>query len=378
MTSLKPGFARFHAAAPGRLHAAAHSHHPWPDVTFEAHRQAWLDAARLADDKWDHIFGTVYPRARAAVAAILGLPDPDTLVFAPNTHEFVLRLVSTLPSPLRVLTTDAEFHSFTRQMRRWEEAGLAKVDWIAAEPFVGFPARLSRAFDGHDLVFVSQVHFNSGYLVPDLEGLVTSLGEQTTIVIDGYHAFMAVPTDLGPVAERVFYLAGGYKYAMAGEGAAFLHVPAIAAERPLNTGWWAGFGALTDSRPDVPYAGGGQRFAGATADPSGVYRLAAVLEWLRQQGVTVSDIHRHVLGLQSRLLDSLPPALTSTLLPPRGNVDRGHFLTFRRADAGDLYRRAHQRDLITDFRGDRWRIGLGVYHDPVDVDRLAEIVVSIL
>ena len=40
---------------PGRLHAAAHSHHPWPDVTREAHLQAWDDAARHHDDKWDAV-----------------------------------------------------------------------------------------------------------------------------------------------------------------------------------------------------------------------------------------------------------------------------------------------------------------------------------
>ena len=34
---MKEHFSRFLGAAPGRLHVAAHSHHPWPDVTFEAH-----------------------------------------------------------------------------------------------------------------------------------------------------------------------------------------------------------------------------------------------------------------------------------------------------------------------------------------------------
>ena len=49
MSSYAEHFSRFLGAVPGRLHAAAHSHHPWPDVTFDAQQQAWLDAARLAD-----------------------------------------------------------------------------------------------------------------------------------------------------------------------------------------------------------------------------------------------------------------------------------------------------------------------------------------
>ena len=39
---------------------------------------------------------------------------------------------------------------------------------------------------------------------------------------------MALPTDLQRVAPRVFYLAGGYKYAMAGEGATGPTAAAIA------------------------------------------------------------------------------------------------------------------------------------------------------
>ena len=34
--SFKPLFSRFLAAAPERLHLAAHSHHLWPDTVFDA------------------------------------------------------------------------------------------------------------------------------------------------------------------------------------------------------------------------------------------------------------------------------------------------------------------------------------------------------
>lgn len=367
---MKEAFSRFLGADPDRLHFAAHSHHPWPDVTLAAHQQAWEDAARWMDDKWDHVFGTLIPRARRRVAAILGLPDPGTIVFGTNTHEFVGRIASNLPRPFRVLTTDSEFHSFTRQLSRWEEAGEVIVTRVAAEPFATFPARLADAYSGQDLVYFSQVHFNSGYVVDDLAALVTAFGTEATIVVDGYHAFLAVPTDLSAVAERAFYVAGGYKYAMAGEGACFLHVPAGAPSRPVNTGWYAGFDALTSAPEGVVYADGGQRFAGATADPSGIYRLDAVLGWLEEAGTTVADIRRHVGRMQDRLLERLSPALAATLIPPAGD-QRGSFLTFVRPDAAELYRRLHADGVITDHRGNRWRIGVGLYHDEEDIDRLA-------
>ena len=73
-------------AEPERLHFAAHSHHLWPDVSFEAQKRCWMDAARLADRKWGMIFGEMQPRLQAKVAAILDLGRSDTLAFGPNTH----------------------------------------------------------------------------------------------------------------------------------------------------------------------------------------------------------------------------------------------------------------------------------------------------
>jgi kynureninase len=369
---VKEAFSRFLGADPGRLHVAAHSHHPWPDVTFDAHLRAWEDAARLMDDKWDHVFGRVFPSARRRVAAILGLPDPDTLVFAPNTHEFILRIASNLPVPFRVLTTDSEFHSFARQLNRWEEEGIAIPTRVPAQPYDTFPDRFTDLYAGHELVFFSHVHFDSGYVVDALGPMVASFAEATTVVIDGYHGFMALPTDLAAVSQRAFYLAGGYKYAMAGEGACFLHVPASAPTRPIETGWWAGFGALTEAATGVPYATGGQRFGGATSDPSGIYRLDAVLAWLEEEGITVAHIHRRVVDLQRRLLASLEPKLVDRLVPDDGVEPRGHFLTFEMGDAAAMYGSMHDRGVVTDYRGSRWRVGLGLYHDENDVDRLVE------
>jgi kynureninase len=108
------GFSLSVSRAGAPLHVAAHSHHPWPDVTFAAQEQAWRDAALMLDHKWDHVFGKVIPAAQAHIARQLALPDPSSIAFAPNTHSFVLRLLSCLPPKPRVLTTSSEFMSFSR------------------------------------------------------------------------------------------------------------------------------------------------------------------------------------------------------------------------------------------------------------------------
>jgi selenocysteine lyase/cysteine desulfurase len=265
---VRAGFSRFLGTHPGRLHVAAHSHHPWPDVTLDAHTQAWLDAADRQDHKWEHVFGTVLPEFQAHVAARLGLSDPSTIAVAPNTHELVTRLLSCLLTPAadrprRVLTTDGEFHSFARQIARLEEDGFVDVERIPAEPFDDLEARLlaAAARGGHDLVFVSHVLFDSGYVLSDLTALVEAVRDDDTfVVIDGYHAYLALPTDLSAIEARAFYLGGGYKYAMAGEGSAFMHCPDGYGLRPPDTGWFAGFSALSSGPADrVGYASDGSR-----------------------------------------------------------------------------------------------------------------------
>jgi selenocysteine lyase/cysteine desulfurase len=380
--SWKPHFSRFLGADPERLHVAAHSHHAWPDVTFTAQQQCWLDAVRLAHRKWEKIFGEIVPAAQRHVAGTLGLPDPATIAFGPNTHGFVLRLLSLFPAgqPIRVLTTDGEFHSFTRQISRLEEDGLAKVTRIATEPFDSFADRFTHAAapGGHDLVFFSQVFFNSGYALPRLDALVGAAPDRDAIVvIDGYHGFLALPTNLSALANRAFYLGGGYKYAMSGEGAAFLHVPPVYGARPRDTGWFASFGTLETGEDGVPYGTDGTRFLGATFDPVGLYRFNAVMDLLGSLSVTVGTIHAHVHALQEQFIDKLSTLSLRTLradqlLVPIVEPNRGHFLTFRTADAGSLHHRLLDANIVTDYRGDRLRFGFGLYHDPDDVDRLCE------
>ncbi|HEY7565078.1 MAG TPA: class V aminotransferase [Acidimicrobiia bacterium] len=372
--SYKGLFKRFLTADPERLHFAAHSHHPWPDVSYVAHLQYWEDSARLMDDKWNHVFGRVVPELRIRIAGVLGLPDPGTLVFAPNTHELLVRLFSCLRPPVRVVTSDAEFHSFARQSRRWEEAGLASVTRVAAEPFATFPDRISEAMGAADLVYLSQVFFDSGYIVQRLESIVAAAPADAWVVIDGYHAYMAFPLDLAPIATRAFFLAGGYKYAMAGEGACFMHCPPGYGDRPPDTGWFASFGDLVRGSKGVPYADGGDRFWGATFDPSGLYRMLAVLKELEAAGIGPAVIADHVQGLQRSLLERGP--LPGALLPPL-ELPRGNFLTFRTPHADRMFGELHHRKVITDYRGDRLRIGFGIYQDPADVQRLSDTIAAI-
>ena len=322
--------------------------------------------------------GEVWPEAQGHVSDELGTGMPDAIVFAPNTHDLLVRLFAAASSswPIRVLTSDGEFHSARRQFARWEEAGAAVIDRVAAEPFDSFSERfLEVARSGaHDFIFVSQVLFGSGRRFDRIAELATfSRPDGPWVVIDGYHAFMAIETPFGDVAaQSAFYVGGGYKYAMSGEGCAFLHAPPGYGERPRITGWYAEFEDLTLPPGSVGYSKDAMRFMGATFDASGLYRFNAVRRMLWENGLTTARISAHVSRLQEHLLE----ALGGTALGGAEQLNRpgdARFLAFRNANAQRWSSELKARNCITDVRGDVLRIGLALYHDESDIDALASL-----
>lgn len=358
-------FSRALAAAPDRLHFAAHSHHLWPDASWDGHAEAWNDAAMLADHKWDRVFGEVMPEAQRHIAAELALPDPATIAFAPNTHELLVRIVSALPMARpRVLASDGEFHSFRRQSLRWAEAGRIELTTVPLDQVV--QTAEAGAFD---LIFASQVQFNSGKVLEGIERLAAlARPDGPWVVIDGYHGFMAMPTDLSAIADRVFYLSGGYKYAMAGEGVCFLHAPPGFGPRPEYTGWFAAFDDLAAKQGGVGYAPDGRRFLGSTFDPSGLHRFNTVQRMLAREGLTTAAISTHCDRLKAQFLAANPLAGLLMISDPHVR-----FLAFKGEAAPALYAMLDSRNVITDLRGDVLRIGFALYQDARDVDALLAI-----
>jgi selenocysteine lyase/cysteine desulfurase len=156
-------------------------------------------------------------------------------------------------APLRILTTDTEFYSMTRQLNRWAEAGVVKVETVAAEPADTFADRFAAAAEEaaaagrqYSCMYFSQLtYLTQQCLVPSIPALVRRLrsvvGPDPLVVVDGYHGFMAVPTDLAEVSHDCCYVAGMLKHAGCGANAAFITMPAqLAAQlRPVTTGWLA-------------------------------------------------------------------------------------------------------------------------------------------
>lgn len=381
--SFKPLFSRALGLDPERLHFAAHSHHLWPDASYEGHMRAWDEANLHADRKWDLVFGEVVPEAQAHIARELNLPSPDTVVFAPNTHDFLIRIFSGFEKkPVRILTTDGEFHAFRRQAERWEEAGEATVERVPLEPFETFDDRFVAAAQAgrYDLIVVSQTFFKTGQAftrIEDLAALADPAGPW--VVVDGYHGFMATPTDLSAVADKVFYVGGGYKYAMSGEGAGYLHAPSGYCARPVATGWFAEFGDLMGRPEQVKYRADAGRFWGATFDATPLYRFNGVRRMLDANGLTTADISAHALTLQTRFGQAVAGGECGRLAeavvvnPVLGDAPRARFIALKHPDAQAWRAALLAANVVTDVRDDTIRFGFGLYQDLDDVERLIAI-----
>jgi len=168
---------------------------------------------------------TVLPEAQGHVPACYSLSDPRQVAFAPNTIEFVARLIPASTgreTVARVLASAHEFHSFRRSRpgasRRPAVLTLAE---IAAEPFGTFDGAFSplRGIVGRlgpRLALARLLRF--GIRGPRLEGIVPcraregDRGQRTAIT----RSRSAAGGSCRKVHARAFYLAGGYSTAMAG------------------------------------------------------------------------------------------------------------------------------------------------------------------
>lgn len=380
----KKYYSRFLNGHEGKLHFAAHSHHFWPDVTREAQLEYWDDCAKASDEKWNKVFSIVVPKTQTHIANILNIKDKNQIVLAPNTHELTTRILSLFlgKKNLSILTTQSEFHSWRRQILRLMEIPEIKVNMVAMsekkELIKNLKTELSKK---PDIFFISQVFFDSGIALTDAElmELHEAKSPETLMVVDGYHGFAAIPTNLSQLEGKIFYLGGGYKYGQGGEGVGFLVVPK-GNWRPAYTGWYAEYAHLSKPQgAQVGYSDDGMAFMGATQDPTGYYRFNATWDLFSQENLSVTKIHDFVKSLQKEFLKSIPDNFTSSQkLRPLYDINlewHGHFLTFEsdsEEDATKTQEALKKLNVVIDRRGKRLRFGFGLYQNLDDVRDLCE------
>ncbi|MBY0513365.1 MAG: hypothetical protein K2P78_05580 [Gemmataceae bacterium] len=365
--ALAADYSRFRVAE--RLPLTGHSHQAWPDGGFAAQQRAWLDAAEHLDDKWPLAFAKV-AAVRAGYARLLGVPA-DEIALDQNTLDLAVRFVSALPlrARPRLVATDGEFHTLRRLLDRLAEEPGLEVVRVAASPAESLAERLAaEVTDRTAAAFCSSVLFQTARIVPGLPHLAVACRKHgAELLIDAYHQLNAVPFDPAGL-DSAFVVGGGYKYCQLGEGVCFLRVPPGCELRPVTTGWFTEFDALA-AKPApgerVGYGRGGMRFAGATFDPTSVYRAAAVFDFFHAKGLTpgvLREVSQHQVRLLGERFDAL--GLDPAVVRRDGSVPYeqvGGFLVLGSPRAGELCRRLKEAGVWADSRGDALRLGPAPY-----------------
>jgi len=375
---LRPHYARFLSSLNGDILMTAHSHQAWPDISRDAQIKAWDDAATLIDGKWEKINSEIIPKFQKHVADRVGSQRPSDLAIAGNTHELVYRLLSCFGPKPKVLTSRSEFHSLRRQLTRLAEDGAA-ITWVETDGpnFIQrFCDALSR--EKPDLVALSYVFFTNSEILIELPQ-VLKLADQmgVPVLVDLYHGFNTVELSIQSWPGQVFAVGGGYKYAQSGEGVCWMLVPKDASSyRPRNTGWFADFEHLESDLEEVCYGKGGQRFLGATFDPTSLYRANAVMDWMNEVGLSVKVLRQQASRQTSLLVECFEASglieKGFELASPRDSARRGSFVSFRHANAKAICHKLAASGLRTDARNDLLRLGPGPYTSSTDCEQAIE------
>jgi kynureninase len=382
--ALAPHYSAFRVGE--RLLLTGHSHQAWPDVAREGQLEAFEDAARHVDEKWERAFAKA-ERVRDGFGQLLD--DDRPIALAQNTHELVTRFISALDlrARQRLVTSEGEFHTLRRQLARLDEEWLDVVR-VPVDPVDTLAERMAAEVDERtSAVLVSAVLYETARVVPRLDELARACAAAgVELLVDVYHALGALPfTVAAHGLEHAWIVGGGYKYLQLGEGNCFLRLPAHAEEmRPVLTGWFAEFDELSTEQTGVrvTYGSGASRFAGSTYDPTSHYRAARVFDFFEERSLSpqfLRSVSLHQTALVARLVDELDlpeSVIARDRATPREAF--GGFLALECPQAELVARQLADEGVLTDARGRYLRLGPAPYLSDEQLQAAVERLAGVL
>ncbi len=357
-----------------QIHFAAHSHHFWPNSAKQGHYESYDISQKMSDQKWDYIFSKLLPDVKKIISSQINFSRFEDISFASNTHELLIKIISSYfeQDKIKILTTTNEFHSLSRQLKRFQEDEKFEIKSINNESESFHQDMLSTLkSEPFDLIIISHVAYNSGLIYPleQIEELVRNKGN-ASFVLDAYHGYCAIPTDISNISDDIFYMAGAYKYAQAGEGMCFTTIPKNCSLRPQITGWFASFSTLESGSDKIEYDQNGMRFWGSTMDFTAFFRFRSVWQFFANEGFTLEQNYQYIKKLQKHFLNDFPYQENIV----EADLEKvGQFITIQFSsakEAQDFHQSLLAKNILTDFRGNRLRFGFSPYLDLEDIDRV--------
>ena len=368
-----------------RLLLTGHSHQAWPDVAEEAHLEAFNDAAKLVDKKWE-IAAQKAQKVKDGYKKILQ-DKSGNIALASNTHDLVIKFLSALPlkHKPKILTTAGEFHTLRRQLDRLAEENI-KIDKVSTADLYKIPELLIDKIDGtYSAVMVSAVFFRNSGILPQIQKIAERCNDVgVPFFVDAYHALNVIPFTIDKKGlENAFVIGGGYKYMQLGEGNCFMRFPGDCDMRPVVTGWFSEFSTIGEKKTNrVDYGTGDDLFAGSTYDPVSHYRAAAVLDFFAENDLNpefLREISLHQVGLlRHRFIDA---GIDPKIADYHRNIDPkdiAGFFTVITPHAEELNKLLFEQGIYTDFRADNLRFGPAPYMSDAQLQKAMSIFLKLV
>ena len=357
-----------HASVAHRIQLTGHIHQALPDTCQEAYQQHWDCLNKQGEERWDELFDVAY-QVRQGFARLLGC-TPEDVALGDSVHDLFCRFLSALPDDktLRIVTTDNEHPSVSRQLERLAESGVIEIIRVPASPSGHLIERLTTVIDSQiDAVCISSVNFQTGHAVLELDTLWPYCEKAgCELFIDAYQSINLQPFCLEDYnLEGAFVAAGGSKYCQMGDGVCFLYVPPGRDFRPRLTGWFGSFDPIIDEPSALPiaYADDASRFFGSCRDGLPWYRALKSFEFFQKQGMDPDWLyevnHQQLRYLAKEFNDR---DLPQTIIKLPVSVEyMGGFLGLLTPYAQQICEHMRDRGVHSDYRGDWIRLGPAPY-----------------
>ncbi|MCL1125356.1 kynureninase [Shewanella surugensis] len=378
---LQPHYSDFNVES--RILLSGHSHQAWPNVAKQGLLASFDDAALHIDDKWQTAFKKA-DRVKDFYLNLLGEPNGE-ITLAASTHELILRFLSDLAQlkvkkphrPIKIITTDGEFHSMRRQLDRLQDIHFI-IEKVSVIPSKTLATRIIERLDKTtDAVMLSAVFFSNSEVFNNI-GQVAQAADSLSIpcLVDAYHALNVIPFNLNDwQLNSAFVIGGGYKYCQAGEGNCFMRIPKNYHGSPLITGWFAEFESLDKQSSSVGYSMGQAAFSGSTYDPASHYRAAAVFDFFADQALTdltLQQINQVQVNTLYTGIQSINPNVLA--LPQHGIENNAGFLSLTTPQAQTWVAELAKHDILCDSRSNQLRLGPAPYVSNAQLDKTLEMI----